>query len=177
MSQTLAFSLILTAFLTGTGMGYLLTPVYQASRELNLAHGTYEDKSYLKGLQGHHEQALLLAREGLASSREEVRNLSQAILAGMPAKIEELKSWRSKWHGDTSEPRVENILLGDQDGDFDLRWVNALDRHHREAIDMARIALKSSSRAEILTLSSEIVRIDTDDLAVFALWRKTWYGL
>lgn len=177
MSRTLAISLMITAFLTGAGTGYLLTPSYQTARSKGQAHGAYTDASYLKGLQGHHQQALDLARAGLASPREEVRTLSQAILSGMPGKIEELKTWRRDWFGDTSEPPVEPVNLGSVDQGFDLRWVNALDRHHREAIDMAKAALKASSRNEILTLSGEIIRIDTEDLAVFAGWRKAWYGL
>jgi uncharacterized protein (DUF305 family) len=181
MSRPLAVSLILVAFFLGTGFGYFVTPEYAG-----LASGgpmgdapadRLSDLRFLNGLIRHHEQAVDLARQAKdGAGRAETRGLAEAVLAGMPAKIDELYGWKKSWYRDGRRVTPERIALGTADPQFDLRYLNAMITHHREAIAMAAAALKTSTRNEVLTLASEVIRLDTADLAQFEAWRSAWYG-
>jgi uncharacterized protein (DUF305 family) len=181
MSRPLAISLILVAFFLGTGFGFFVTPEYAG-----LASGDpmgdapadrLSDLRFINGLIRHHEQAVDFARQAKdGAGRPETRALAEAVLAGMPAKIDELYAWKKGWYRDARRMSPEKIALGTADAQFDLRYLNAMITHHREAIAMAGAALKTSTRNEVLTLASEVIRLDTADLAQFEAWRSAWYG-
>jgi uncharacterized protein (DUF305 family) len=42
---------------------------------------------------------------------------------------------------------------------------------------MARGIQKISTRNDILTLASEVIRLDTADIEQFEAWREAWYGI
>lgn len=182
MSRPLAISLILIAFFLGTGFGFFVTPEYAG---LGLADpmaagraDRFSDLRFLNGVIGHHEQAVELARQAkAASTRPEIRALADEVLAAMPTKIDELYAWKKQWYRDGRRMAAEALALGTADASFDLRTLNAMIAHHREAIEMAHGILKISTRNEILTLASEVIRIDTAELAQFEAWRAAWYGV
>lgn len=183
MSRPLGISLIVVAFLVGTGFGFYLTPEYSA---LGAGGGMMEegaadrlsDLRFLNGLIRHHEQAVDLARQALgASTRPEIQGLASDVVSGMPAKIDELYAWKRSWYRDSRRVAATRLPLGDADPQFDLRYLNAMINHHREAIMMAEGIQKISTRSEVLTLASEVIRIDSADIARFEAWREAWYGV
>lgn len=182
MSRPLGISLIVVAFLVGTGFGFYLTPEYSALG----AGGAMEegaadrlsDLRFLNGLIRHHEQAVDLARQAAAAStRPEIQGLAAGIVSGMPAKIDELYAWKKSWYRDSRRVTGARLPLGSADEQFDLRYLNALINHHREAIMMAEGIRRISARNEVLTLAAEVIRIDSADIAQFEAWRAAWYGI
>jgi uncharacterized protein (DUF305 family) len=170
------------AFFIGTGFGFVVTPEYSllADGDSMDAGGSdrLSDLRFLNGLIGHHEQAVDLARQAQAASRRpEIQALAAGIVSGMPAKIDELYRWKKSWYRDGRRVEGEHLALGSADANFDLRYLNAMTGHHREAIEMARGIHKVSRRNEILTLASEVIRIDSAEVRQFELWRGAWYGL
>jgi uncharacterized protein (DUF305 family) len=182
MARPLAISLILVAFFVGTGFGFFVTPEYAALAATGGGMGDapadrLSDLRFINGLIGHHQQAVDLARQAKdAAGRPETRGLAEAVLSGMPAKIDGLYGWKKSWYRDSRRISFDRIALGTADPQFDLRYLNAMITHHREAIAMAGAALKTSTRNEVLTLASEVIRLDGEDLVQFEAWRSAWYG-
>lgn len=182
MSRPLAVSLILVAFFLGTGFGFFVTPEYSALGAGGAmgdgAADRLSDLRFLNGLIAHHDQAIDLARQARASStRPEIQGLAEAIVTGMPAKIDELYRWKKSWYRDSRPVEGQRLPLGGPDASFDLRYLNAMIVHHREAIAMARGIQRISTRNDVLTLASEVIRLDTADIAQFEQWREQWYGV
>ena len=181
MSRPLAISLILVAFFLGTGFGFFVTPEYSALADGGMgdqAADRLSDLRFLNGLIGHHEQAIDLAKQArAASTRPEIQGLAASILAGMPAKIDQLYSWKKSWYRDSRRVDGRRLPLGSADASFDLRYLNAMINHHREAIAMAMSIQKISTRNDVLTLASEVIRLDTADIEQFEAWRGSWYGV
>lgn len=182
MSRPLAISLIIVAFIVGAGFGFFVTPEYSAlgagGSMADEVADRLSDLRFLNGLVGHHEQAIDLARQArTASARPEIQSLAEAIVTGMPARIEGLYAWKRAWYRDPRRVSGPRLALGEAGESFDLRYLNAMIAHHEEAIEMARGIQKISTREEILTLASEVIRIDTDDIAQFEQWRSAWYGV
>ncbi len=185
MSRPLAVSLILVAFFLGTGFGFFVTPEYSAlgaGGAMDAMGGEAADRlsdlRFLNGLIRHHEQAIDLARQaGSASTRPEIQALAEAIVTGMPARIDELYGWKRSWYRDSRRVQGQRLPLGGADANFDLRFLNAMISHHEEAIAMARGIQRLSTRNDVLTLASEVIRLDTADIAQFEAWRQLWYGV
>ncbi len=182
MSRPLAISLILVAFFLGTGFGFFVTPEYSALADGgamgDAAADRLSDLRFINGLIGHHDQAIDLAKQArAASSRAEIQGLASGIVSGMPAKIDELYGWKKSWYRDSRRVEGRRLSLGSADASFDLRYLNAMINHHREAIAMAQGIQKVSTRNDVLTLASQVVRLDTADIEQFEAWREAWYGV
>lgn len=66
--------------------------------------------------------------------------------------------------------------LGPADAEYDLRFIDAMIPHHRGAIDMANEALQKSQRAEIKSLSQNIIEAQNrEENELMRNWRKAWY--
>ena len=72
----------------------------------------------------------------------------------------------------------ENITmesLTNKTGDgFDKAFIKAMVIHHNEAIAMAKLAEKNSSRKEILTLAKNIIATQTKETEQMKVWKSEW---
>jgi uncharacterized protein (DUF305 family) len=66
--------------------------------------------------------------------------------------------------------------LGENDEQFDEKFLNAMILHHEGALDMADQAMKKSQRPEILKLAHDIVTAQNQEIELMKEWRKNWYG-
>jgi len=69
----------------------------------------------------------------------------------------------------------ETMDLGQPDKWVDLRYLDAMVAHHREAMLLAGQA-RSSGRKEVRQLASEILRDEPAKIAELYRWKKAWYG-
>jgi len=75
-------------------------------------------------------------------------------------------------HGDM----MHDMDLGPADATYDLRFIDAMVKHHEGAIVMAEEALDKSERAEIRQLATEIIAEQKTEIAQMQEWRQAWYG-
>jgi uncharacterized protein (DUF305 family) len=68
-----------------------------------------------------------------------------------------------------------NMDLGPADADYDLRFIDGMMPHHEGAIVMAQEVLKKSQRPEMKKLAENIIKAQTDEIAMMKQWRKDWY--
>lgn len=180
--HALAVSFLIVGLVAGIGAGYALTPeyavgMYEKSMDLGQADRLV-DLRYLNAMTAHHRAAMLLAEQAQASERTEIRELATAILAGEPALIEELTTWKQEWYNDprgVKDPVVAQ--LGSVNATFDLRFLNALIAHHEAGIAMTQEIRRKSSRAEVLDNADAVEQFLTTTLVTFKEWRSSWYNV
>jgi len=70
---------------------------------------------------------------------------------------------------------AHTMTLGPADPYFDLRFLDAMILHHQGALVMAEVALAKSRRAEVITLSQEIIAAQMKEIEQMQQWRQDWY--
>ncbi len=68
------------------------------------------------------------------------------------------------------------MSLGVADKLLDLRYMNAMIRHHRGAMLLADQLAKNTSRPEMKTLAQAILNDEPKAIAELYTWKKDWYG-
>ncbi|MHB1252772.1 MAG: DUF305 domain-containing protein [Candidatus Humimicrobiaceae bacterium] len=183
-SRFLIISFIIAAFVIGIGTGYLVAPEYsmagyEAKQMVDLGKADkYVDLRYLNAMIAHHRGAMILAEQAKEkSTRSEIKELAEDILAGEPKAITELYQWKKEWYRDNRKVRDETVPnLGGYDENFDLRFLNALIAHHEEGILMAKEIRLKSSRAEVLNNADAVIEFLTGGLTMLNEWRTDWYA-
>jgi uncharacterized protein (DUF305 family) len=65
--------------------------------------------------------------------------------------------------------------LGPADADYDLRFIDGMTPHHEGALVMANEVLKKSTRPELKTLATGILKAQATEISQLKQWRKDWY--
>lgn len=59
---------------------------------------------------------------------------------------------------------------------YDLQFIDTMTQHHRGAIEMAEMALKKSSNAELKTFAQKIIDDQQKEIAQMKEWRDKWFS-
>lgn len=131
------------------------------------------------------------------SSRSEIKQLAEAIIAAQQGEIEQMQQWRNAWypnassdpvmyhaemgHSMTMTPEMQAAMmmsgdLGKADAEFDLRFIDGMIPHHEGALDMAEQVLQNSDRPELQQLAQEILTTQQAEIDQMKQWKQDWYG-
>jgi uncharacterized protein (DUF305 family) len=168
------------------------------SMDLGPADATF-DLRFLDAMMLHHEGAIVMAEDALEkSNREEIKTLSNEIIAAQRAEIAQMQEWRQAWYPSASAdpvmyhaegnhempmtPEMKSMMrmdmdLGAADEEFDLRFMDAMIPHHEGALVMAQEVLEKSDRPELQALAQEILSSQQAEIDQMNQWRKDWYGV
>lgn len=184
ISIYLSIGLIIVGAIIGVGFGYYLTPEYRSymyendSMSLGPADKTF-DLRYVNSMIAHHRGAMILAEQlGQNTTRPEMKELANKILADEPVAIAELYKWKKEWYGDIKivrDPVVAN--LGPAGETFDLRFLNAIIAHHEIGILMTKETRQKSNRAEILDNADAVEKFLSGGLQALKGLRNSWYNI
>lgn len=159
------------------------------------------DRDFIDMMVPHHESAIAMAE--LAQQRAEhpeLQQLADDIIAAQSAEIQQLKAWREDWFGDADTPPMEEMpmlpgmsmpaghamdggsmdmsaevdALRDADP-FDRMFIDAMIRHHEQAVEAAEIAGQQTEREEIRALADDIIEAQTREIEQLQEWREAWY--
>lgn len=173
------------SLLVGTMVGYSLSPEYAMANEsksmmqMDLGKADrYVDLRYINGMIAHHQSAIYMLEQALEhSTRSEIQQLAQAVIAADKADIETLYADKKAWYNDTRKVSTyTQIQLGEANETFDLRLLNALIEHHIEAIEIAKEVRTKSTRTETLDRADTVITALSENQAQLEQWRKEWYG-
>jgi uncharacterized protein (DUF305 family) len=164
--------------------------------DLGPADANY-DLRFIDGMIPHHEGAVVMAKEALQKSQHpEIKKLANDIIKAQDKEINSLKQWREAWYPKALQepqawnPQMKHMMamspeqikamrmdmdLGAADGEFDLRFINAMIPHHEGAVMMAKDALNKSKRPEIKKLAQAIISSQKAEIRQMEQWRQTWY--
>ncbi|MBW4686760.1 MAG: DUF305 domain-containing protein [Komarekiella atlantica HA4396-MV6] len=170
---------------------------HSMSMDLGPADANY-DLRFIDAMIPHHQGATVMAKEAQQkSNRPEIKKLADEIIKAQNQEITQMKQWRTAWYpkaGDKPmaydakmghmmemspeqmQAMMMNMDLGAADGEFDLRFINAMIPHHEAAVVMAKDALQKSQRPEIKNLAQEIIKSQNAEINQMKQWRKAWYN-
>lgn len=170
---------------------------HEMSMDLGPADADY-DLRFIDGMAVHHQGAVVMAEEALTKAQHpQLKKLAQDIIAAQNSEISQMKEWRTAWYPQAdsapmayhsqmghmmpmSEEQKQGMMmsmdLGSADGEFDLRFINAMLPHHEGALVMAQDALGKSSHPEIKKLAQDILTSQKQEIAQMKQWRKDWYN-
>lgn len=159
------------------------------------------DRDFIDMMVPHHESAIAMAE--IAQDRAEHPELGQLaddIIGAQSAEITQLKGWRDEWFGSSDTPSMEEMPMlpgmampaghsmsggtmdmseevdGLRDAEpFDRLFIDAMIRHHQQAVEAAQIMLDQTERQEIRRLAEEIVEAQTREIEQLRVWRAEWY--
>jgi uncharacterized protein (DUF305 family) len=73
-------------------------------------------------------------------------------------------------------PQVAPISTLAPASTFDRQYIDMLVPHHQASVEMARVALERSQRAEIRQIAEAIVATGSEDIDELRILRQTWFG-
>ncbi|MEJ7803956.1 MAG: DUF305 domain-containing protein [Candidatus Limnocylindria bacterium] len=149
----------------------------------------------------HHESAIAMAEIAQErAERPELQNLADDIVATQTAEISQMQDWREQWFGRSDTPSMEEMpmlpgmsmpagqsmsggmmdMTSEVDGlreaePFDRDFMDAMIRHHEQAVAAAEIALAETERDEIRGLAEDIIEAQTREIDQLRDWRAEWY--
>jgi uncharacterized protein (DUF305 family) len=142
------------------------------------------DAMFIDGMIEHHQGAITMAEEVLATSeRPELLTLADAIIAAQTTEIEQMQSWREAWYPDLAATMGMEMDMGDmsisadESIPFDQRFLQAMISHHEGALHMAEAALASAEHEEIRTLAENIIATQTAEIEQMRGWLEEWFGV
>jgi uncharacterized protein (DUF305 family) len=156
------------------------------------------DLRFIDAMILHHQGAVEMAQVALEqSNRDEIKQLSQQIIAAQEQEIQQMQEWRQTWYPDAPDEPVMyhsemghmmpmseemkasmmmDVDLGTTDEEFDLRFINAMIPHHEGALTMAEEALEKSDRPEIQQLAQQVIDSQESEINQMNQWKQSWYG-
>ena len=159
------------------------------------------DQQFIDMMVPHHESAIAMAEIAQQrAERRELRTLADEIVAAQSGEIEQLTEWRAEWFGSPDTPSMDEMpmlpgmsmppghsmgsgtmdMSADVDAlreaePFDREFIDAMIRHHEQAVEAAEIALTESERDEVRALAEEIIAAQTREIEQLREWRESWY--
>ena len=137
------------------------------------------DLQFIDQMTVHHEGAIVSAQNMVMdSSRPELRQLANDIIASQSKQIQEMRTWRQQWYGNTSptfgmmdSTQMAQMMSSDQmqvmmggsmrevmGGDAtDVMFLRMMIPHHRLAITMSKEALTRAQHPELKQLAQTII--------------------
>lgn len=153
-----------------------------------MENGRYSDESFIDAMVPHHQGAVEMAEVALDNAEhDEIRQLSENIIAAQEAEIKELKDIKQEEFGTSRVPMDANSgqmkgmgLAADprslaDEKPFDKAFIGNMLPHHRSAIQMANVALEKSDNQQIKDLAEEIARAQEREISQLQTWRDQWY--
>ncbi len=158
------------------------------------------DQQFIDMMVPHHESAVAMAE--LAQDRAEhaeLRQMADDIIAAQASEIDQLKQWRAVWFHSSETPAMEEMpmlpgmsmppghsmsggtmdMTGEVEGlreaePFDRLFIDAMMRHHQQAVEAAGIALQASEHDEIQQLAEDIIEVQTREIDQLRAWRAEY---
>lgn len=162
MSKALAISLVIVAFILGIGVGYTLTPAYgEMSGRSGMQKNSVTDKElmFINDMLAYNRGSIIMAEQVIdLSSRADMKEIATNLIRTKSEEISRLNNWKASWFNDTSKTsEIMHTDLGGYDDEFDLRFLEELERHHEDTNWMAQDIAKNTKRHELLGYAEELI--------------------
>lgn len=154
----------------------------------NAASAPY-DLQFLDTMIAHHRGAVDMAAPcSTKAQHAEVKTLCANIISSQQKEIADMKTWRDKWFPgaapamnlemmgmNDSMKGMDMKMLGPLSGnEFDVAFIKQMIPHHEGAVVMAKEALQKSTKGEIKTLASAIIKAQEAEIKQMKEWQTAW---
>jgi|GEM_PF-5161772 len=138
------------------------------------------DLRFIDGMIMHHQGAIAMAKEAQTeATKQEIKDLADAIIAAQEAEIAQMQEWRQAWYPDAAATEGMGMDMGTMavaagDKLYDLRFIEAMIPHHEGAINMAKEAQTMAEHAEIKALAEDIISAQEAEITQMEEWQTAW---
>ena len=150
------------------------------------------DEAYIADMIAHHEGAVNMGEmAGGAAERQEIKDLSQAIVKTQSQEIAKMRTWQQDWGyeitmgGHGSHGGQANAMSGEMmdmgaelmnltGAEFDKKFIELMIVHHEQAVEMSRYADTNASHQEIKDLARAVITAQEAEIAQMKQWQKDW---
>jgi uncharacterized protein (DUF305 family) len=178
---------------TATTDGTTVGPDTESSEYKMFAElkGDDYDRVFLSNMIEHHQGAVDMAElANTNAQRQEIKDMSAAIIAAQTGEIDDMKQWQKDWGfpassgemmmdhsamGMMTEMETMTDALNGLSGEaFDKKFVELMIEHHQSAINMSAPGATNAKRQEVKELSQKIVADQSKEIAQMKQWQKDW---
>ena len=158
------------------------------AKQMVMQNGEYSDRRFIDAMVPHHQGAIAMVQVALKNAEhEEIKELSRNIVSTQQAEIEELKSIKEEEFGTSDVPmemnqeqmRAMGMMMDPQalaeENPFDRAFIDAMNPHHRSAIETAKVANRESENPRIKELAGSIVSAQKGEIEQMRRWEERWY--
>ena len=154
-------------------------------KQLKGVTGKQFDAEFLKKMTQHHQDAVKMGKLAQShSSKSELKKLAQQMSAKQSDEIEHMTHLLQSNHGQKPEPmsmddpamkkmmhhmRELESLHG---AEFDQKFISTTLEHHREGMDMAKLALDRAQSDVVKKLAQEIIKDQTKEISQLQAMNK-----
>ena len=135
-----------------------------SGKEFNIA--------FMSQMIAHHQSAIDMARQALTIAKHaETKKEAQMVITAQTKEIKQMTTWLQKWYGVQPSQEQADLMKADMKPMTDMKierdrmFFEMMVPHHQAAIDMSRMALKQSDRAEVKQLAQNIIKAQKAEIA------------
>lgn len=142
----------------------------------------YSDEQFILGMVPHHQEAIDSSHEILKVATDpEVRSIAEAIIAAQDTEVAQMREWYSNWFDKPyADDGLYSPMMQPIDGlpaaDAEALYVSDMIGHHEHAVLMAQDLLSFSNRTELIKLSQDVVRTQTEEINSLKQMLAVKYG-
>lgn len=160
------------------------------------------EQQFLSGMVVHHRGAIMMAEMALEkATRQELKDLAQAIIDAQQREIGQMSHWLKDWYG--QEPPSGTTMPMDQMAEmmpmlhgrmpdmaarmerlrtlsgpaFDVEFLSMMTDHHAMAVMMATTVLIGGHHADLYTLAEDVVISQGQEIRQMDEWLDRFYGV
>ena len=139
---------------------------------------------FLTDMIDHHHMAVMMGEICVGKAiHEELRSLCQDIIAAQTREIEQMQTWLQQWYEISHEPEMKpgdmkmmDRLASLSGAAFEIEFMEMMIKHHEKAIKEGRRCLDKAYHAELRSLCENIIRSQSQEIALMQTWLCQWYG-
>lgn len=162
--------------------GHAMTPAHTMKTGQAMAHDqtVYSDRVYLSGMIAHHEGAVQMSENLLASPKSQqdpqVAAWARQIGEAQQNEIARMKAWLKDMGGldqhayDAMRHEMRGMMHMPASSNPNVRFVQQMLPHHGMAVTMTVPALVHSQKADLLKLGQEIIEAQAAEMLAFRTW-------
>lgn len=140
---------------------------------------------YIEFTINHHGMGVMMDALCVEKALHEVlRHMCQQGIETQQREIRLSQGWLQAWYGKTHKPQMKPedrrmlarlaALTGPE---FEFEFIKMLRHHHQQIIRVSQHAVERVHHAELRQLASDIVAMQSKDVAQLTSWLCAWYNL
>lgn len=170
-------------------LGIVTASLFAAAPAPNPDAAEFE-KDFMMEMIPHHMMAVSMAEACVDKAvHEDLRSQCEDMIESQTAEVEQMEMWLHDWYGvaTSSDHMMDEKMhrkhmrdmrrLGRLDGrKFEIRFMEMMIPHHKQAVEMAEICLDEAYHEELETMCQDMIAEQTREIKLFAQWLCDWYG-
>lgn len=142
--------------------------------------GLTSEVDYLRHMIAHHTEAITAAGQLARSTRAELRELGNRIVATQTAEIDRMRGWLAEWYPDVPVETTYRPMMRDLSGlsgdELDRAFLADMIPHHAEAVMTSQMLLqRGADHEEVRSLAAAIRDAQQMEITLMRGMQSQWF--